>query len=120
MGPVKNGYDPLGEPKHRLLVVVPVVPQLYETVETICAVPLSHLGAGVLERLRDRGDPVAVEPCPQGGDDRIDPLAWARLMYDLTTGEREPLPAAVVALEVTPGVERHKYPAVLYRGHELG
>jgi hypothetical protein len=97
-----------------------VVPELDEAGEAVGAVPAAHVGMGVLQRLRDRGDPPAVKPRPQGGDDGVDAFAAARPVYDLTAGEREPLPGAVVAFKVTPRVERDKYPAVLYRVHEFG
>ena len=62
---------------------------------------------GVLELCATAGI-VRGQARPQGGHDRVHPLAAARPVGDLAAGEREPLPAAVVALEISPRIEGTK------------
>jgi hypothetical protein len=64
-----------------------------------------------LDRLRDIRQLFTVEPGPEGGHDRVGNLSPAGFAGDLAAGESKPLPAAVIAFEVSPRVQRDEDPA---------
>src|SRR5262249_20763017 len=115
-----NREDALGKPVHRALIVATVVLQLHDSVEALCAVALTKEVVVELHGLRHVREPAPVHPCPQRRNDCIHDLATANPPGGLAAGKREPFPATVIALEVTPGVKRHEYPAPGERGNQLG